>query len=62
VVSAYPLYRASKREREGPTAKPWEGEGIPSAVIRNTLTPHRHAMGTPLPLQSAEEGFSSTGE
>jgi hypothetical protein len=37
------LYRASTREREGPTAKPWEGEGI---------TSEHHAAGeTPLYLK-----------
>jgi hypothetical protein len=43
------LSRASKREREGPKAKPWEGEGPASEV-------HESPHPNPLPLRSAGEG------
>ena len=54
---ALPLYRALKRERvaaEAQRRRP--GEGRTSDHACRTLTPHRFAMGPPLPLRSAGEG------
>ncbi len=49
-----PLYRASKREREGPTAKQWEGEG--RAGEHHVLPQPSPVIPAPLPRFEAGEG------
>jgi len=51
------LYRALKRERVAAGAQRRRpGEGSRGDHACQTLTPHRYAMGPPLPLRSAGEG------
>ena len=47
-----PLYRASKREREGPIAKQWEGEGSAS----------EHHAGGEAPSPQPSPPFGGEGE